>query len=96
VPRAAARGDAGGDGNAAAADAFLHQLVEVGGVRGFEFGEAAGLLRQAAQTVGDVHDDLGLVFDEKLASEGVNVHGGKAVGLAVGCRKKEWQGRFYR
>src|SRR5690606_9768044 len=88
VAGAAAGGDAGGDGDAAAADAFAHELGEVGGLRGFEFSEAPRLLRQAAEAVGDEDDDLGIVLDEKLAGGGVDVHGGEG-----GRRKVKGEGK---
>ena len=75
VARAAAGADAGQHGNAAAADAALDQRVEIGRVGRFELGEAAGLLRQAAEAVGDVQDDLGVVLDVEFAGEVVDVHG---------------------
>ena len=81
MARAAAGGDARGDRDAAAEDAFAGELVEVGRAGRFELGEPAGLLRQAAEAVGDVDDDLRVVLDEELAGEGVGVHG-----KAVGCR----------
>ena len=37
---------------------LLRECVEVGRLGGFEFGESAGMLRQAAEAVGDEHDDL--------------------------------------
>jgi hypothetical protein len=84
VAGTAAGGDAGGDGDAAATDAFAYELVEVGGLRGFKFGEPARLLRQAAQAVGDEHDDLRVVLDEKLTGEGVGIHGGQTIGWRWG------------
>ena len=52
------------------------ERVEVRRVGRFELGQAARLLRQAAEAVGDVHDDLGVVFDVQFAGEVVEVHGG--------------------
>ncbi len=77
VARAAAGADAGAHRNAAAQDAGLGQRVEVGRVGRFQLGPTARLLRQAAQAVGHVHDDLGVVFDVQLARKSVEVHGGR-------------------
>ena len=79
MARAAAGADAGQHGNAAAADADFGERIEVRRVGRFELGEPARLLRQAAEAVGHVHDDLGVVFDVQLAGELVDVHGGRSV-----------------
>ena len=97
----AAGADAGQHGDAAAEDAALGERVEVGRVGRFELGQAARLLRQAAEAVGHVHDDLGVVFDVQFAGEVVEVHGGRGRGsevrvsgihrrkICVGCKGKE-------
>ena len=81
---AAAGADAGQDGDAAAEDADFGEGVEVRRVGRFELGQAARLLRQAAEAVGHVHDDLGVVFDVQFAGELVEVHGGRGRGSEVG------------
>ena len=73
----------GSDGDAAAADAALGERVEVRRVGRFQLGQAARLLRQAAEAVGDVHDDLGVVLDVQFAGEVVDVHGGEGRGSRV-------------
>ena len=73
---AAAGGDAGADGEAGALDADFGEGVEVGLFGRFELGFSAGSQGQAAEAVGDEHDDFGIVFDLELAGEGVGVHGG--------------------
>ena len=65
----------GQHGDAAAADADLGQRVEVRRVGRFELGQAARLLRQAAEAVGRREDDLGVVLDVQFAGEVVDVHG---------------------
>ena len=77
VARAAAGADAGQHRDAAAEDAGFGERVEVRRFGRFQFGQAARLLRQAAEAVGDVHDDLGVVFDVQFASEFMDVHGGE-------------------
>ena len=86
VAGAAAGADAGQHGDAAAEDADFGERVEVRRVGRFELGQAARLLRQAAEAVGDVHDDLGVVFDVEFASEFVEVHGGEVRGRRSGVR----------
>ena len=74
VPRAAAGADARQHRNAAAADADLRQRIEIRRVGRFELGLAARLLRQPAQAVADVHDDLGVVLDVQFAGQILNIH----------------------
>ena len=76
VPGAAAGADAGQHGNAAAQDAGFGERVEIGRVGRFQLGLAARLLRQAAQAVAHVHDDLGVVLDVQFAGKSVDIHGG--------------------
>ena len=47
---------------------------------------AARLLWQAAEAVGDIHDDLRIVFDVKFAGEFVEVHGEEVGGQRSGFR----------
>ena len=77
---AAAGADAGQHGDAAAEDAGFGECVEVRRFGRFQFRQAARLLRQAAEAVGDVHDDLGVVFGVQFASEFMEVHGGRGRG----------------
>ena len=76
VAGAAAGANAGADRNAAAQDAGLGERVEVGRIRRFQLGATARLLRQAAQAIAHVHDDLRGVFDVQFARKSVEVHGG--------------------
>ena len=62
--------------NAAAEDAGFGEGVEVRRVGRFQLRQAAGLLRQAAEAIAHVHDDLGRVFDVQFAGELMKVHGG--------------------
>ena len=75
VARPAAGSDAGTDRNAAALHADFGQGIEVRRLGRFQLRLAARRQRQAAQAVGDEHDDLRVVLDVQFAGEGVGVHG---------------------
>ena len=77
VAGAAAGADAGQHRDAAAEDAGFGERVEIRRVGRFEFRQAARLLRQAAEAVGNVHDDLRVVFGVQFAGEFMEVHGGR-------------------
>ncbi len=77
VTRTAAGADAGLYGNAAAENSLFRQSIEIGSLGGFEFRESAGMLRQAAESIGDEHHDFGVVFDVQLAGQFVHIHGGE-------------------
>ena len=89
MARPAAGRDAGKDGNAAALHADLGQRIEVRLLRRFQLRLAARRHRQAAQAIGDEHDDFGVVLDVQFAGEGVGVHGSR--GQGSGVRSQETQ-----
>ena len=66
VTRAATGGNAGKNRKRHAADAFLRKRVKVRGVRRFKFGQSARLQREAADTVGDYHNNLSAVGLQRL------------------------------
>lgn len=87
VTGTAAGTDAGLYGNAATENSLFRQSIEIGSLGGFEFRESAGMLRQTAESVGDEHNDFGVVFDVQLAGQFVHIHGGYfCQWLVVSCQ----------
>ncbi len=69
VRRTAARGDAARDRDAQAGAALAGEAVEVGGLGGFQFGQAAGRHRQAAQSVHDQQQNLAAILFGQAAHQ---------------------------
>ena len=74
MSRSAARRDARQDGDAQAAHAFADAGVEVRRAGGFQFGLAARLQGQSAQSVGDDENDFRGVVFAQIAHQFVHVH----------------------
>src|SRR5207248_2382044 len=74
VPGPAAGANSRRDWNAASAHATPCELIEVRRAGGLQLRQPARRLRQTAQAVGDVHHDLGVVFDVQFAREAAGVH----------------------
>ena len=62
VCRPTTRSNSSGDGNALSTDTFSGQLVQVGRLRGLQFGLTIRCQGQTTQAVHNYHDDLGLFF----------------------------------
>ena len=74
VSRSAAGGDARGDRIHASLDAVFCQGVQIGGLRGLQFGRSARLDGQSAQPIGHQHHDFRLIGGFQLADELLDIH----------------------